>query len=88
MFTTTDLRSKTSRLVRILDDGGEVLLLHRSKVIGEIIPKNKQAKILTGKDISEIKKLSKNLHLSYISDRQIEKRYRLYLKKRYGKRIS
>ena len=43
-ITTTELRTKTSELVKILKMGHSVLLIHRSKIIAEIIPIKDQSK--------------------------------------------
>jgi len=38
-ITTTELRTKSSNLVESLLKGEEINLIHRSKVIGAIVPK-------------------------------------------------
>ena len=85
IITTTDLRSKTPQLVDTLKNGGEVILVHRSKIIGKIKP----AKEETIKfNAEKFKKLAVELNLPKLSDREIRKRYSEYLTKRYGKNIS
>lgn len=43
-ITFTELRTKTKWLVKMLLAGNSVLLIYRSKIIGEIIPVNNQSK--------------------------------------------
>lgn len=37
-ITSTELRTKTSEVMRTLQNGGSIRLIHKSKVIGEITP--------------------------------------------------
>lgn len=37
-ITTTQLRTKSKELVKTLKEGGSLRLIHRSKIIGEILP--------------------------------------------------
>ncbi|MBI2086209.1 hypothetical protein HYT74_02620 [Candidatus Daviesbacteria bacterium] len=39
-ITTTELRTKSKELVKTLQEGNSVYLIHRSKVIATIMPKN------------------------------------------------
>lgn len=39
-ITTTELRTQSKKLVKTLQEGNSVYLIHRSKVIAIIIPKN------------------------------------------------
>lgn len=82
-ITTTDLRTKSSQLVNSLLKGHEVVLIHRSRIIGEIKPK-KESKPFTQEDIKQLKKLAEELNLPKTSYEQREKIYRKHLMKKYG----
>lgn len=43
-ITTTQLRTQSTQLVKQLHSGAKVALVHRSQVIGSIIPSSKTAK--------------------------------------------
>ncbi len=81
-ITTTELRTKSSKLVRTLRDGGTLRLIHRSHVIGEILPTyepkpfdpDKFEKFLNG---IKPKKL--------ILKKDRDKIYRKHLEEKYGK---
>lgn len=82
-ITTTQLRTQSSDLVEILKKGGSVSLIHRSKVIGEIKPKE-TPKPLTIEDVNQLKKLAKDLNLPKTSYKQREGLYRKHLMEKYG----
>jgi len=86
-ITTTDLRTKSKQLVKTLQEGGTVNLLHRSKIIGEIRPKQ-ETRALTKADINELKELAKKLNLPKITYRERGKNYRKHLMVKYGKGLS
>ena len=83
-ITTTQLRTKSKDLVKALDEGKQVDLIHRSKIIGEIRPK-KYKKIFDAENF--LKKASK-LNLPILSDEDMEKRYREAMEKKHGKDFS
>lgn len=87
-ITTTQLRTKSSKLVHDLSLGQVIQLVHRSKIIGELKPKQKNSKILSQIDLKEIIQTVKAAKIPRLSDKQIATRYRNHLKKRYGKNIS
>lgn len=87
-ITTTDLRTKSSKLINALQHGLSVSLIHRSKIIGEISPKKKTANFLTKEDIAELKNLARELNLPKTSYKEREKKYRKHLLKKYGKGVS
>lgn len=86
-LTTTELRTKSSQLIEVLKKGGSVSLIHRSKLVGEIIPK-KEVKTLTKEDIKVLKKLAKELNLPKTSYKERERRYRKHLMEKYGQGLS
>lgn len=87
MITTTELRTKSKELIKLLKEGCSVDLIHRSKVVGEIKPK-KMAKLLTESDIQELKELAEELNLPKLTYKERERRYRAHLMKKYGKGLS
>lgn len=82
-ITTTNLRTQSSKLVDTLKKGGEVSLMHRSKVIGIIKPQ-KETKALTKNDIKQIKNVAESLNLPKISYKEREKLYRKQLINKHG----
>lgn len=87
LISTTQLRTKSKELVKVLKEGRSVDLIHRSQVIGEIRPKH-EGKVLTRKDIEDIKRIAKEMNLPKTSYRQREKLYLKHLMEKYGKGLS
>jgi len=87
VITTTELRTKSKELVRVLQQGYSVNLIHRSRVIGKIKPMD-EAKPLTKEDIVKIKQLAKELNLPKLSYKERERRYRKHIMGKYGKGLS
>ncbi len=86
-ITTTELRTKSSQVVKTLKNGGTLRLIHRSKVVGEILP-TYEPKPLTKEDIETLKKLAKELNLPKLSYKERERRYRKHLMEKYGTGLS
>lgn len=86
-ITTTQLRTKSSELISSLSKGESIFLVHRSKIIGEIKPKE-VIKPLTKGDIKELQKLAAELNLPKTSYKEREKKYRSHLVKKYGQSLS
>lgn len=84
-ITTTQLRTKSKELVKVLQEGRSMDLIHRSKVIGEIKPKIYDPKPF---DPDQFLKIVKKLNLPKLSYKERERRYRAHLMKKYGKGIS
>ncbi|MDP3955133.1 MAG: hypothetical protein Q8Q15_02090 [bacterium] len=84
-ITTTELRTKSKRLVEILREGKSVDLVHRSKVVGEIRPKIYDPKPF---DAKAFMRLVKDLNLPRTTPAQRERIYRKHLLEKYGKGIS
>lgn len=82
-ITTTELRTKSSKVVRTLNEGGTLRLIHRSKVIGEILPTYEPKPF----DAKKFEELVNSLHLPKTTYAQREKVYRAHLMKKYGKGI-
>lgn len=85
IISTTELRTKSKKLVASLKQGETVDLVHRSEVIGEIRPKISEPKPF---DPEKFLKLVSSLNLPKLSDEEIEENYRQHLVKKYGKGIS
>lgn len=84
-ISTTELRTKSSQVVKTLKEGGTLRLIHRSRVIGEIFPTQDPKPFDPdefGKFLDSIK--PKKL----ISKKDREKVYRKHLEEKYGKGIS
>ena len=84
-ITTTELRTKSKKLVEALQEGKSVDLVHRSKVIGEIKPIIFDPKPF---NVAKFLKTIKKLNLPRLSKRQMEARYRKHMVEKYGKSIS
>lgn len=87
-ITTTELRTKTTGLVEALQGGEEVDILHRSKIVGRIIPKSvSQRPIKTVTDpaklISGIKRLVGDAGKYTKEERKAI--YHKHLESKYGK---
>lgn len=85
-ITTTQLRTRSSQLVNSISKGNTVSLVHRSKVIGRIVPDNNAAiKTINAKSLAE--KVDK-LGLPKLTLEEIDRRYRIAMIKKHGKGIS
>jgi hypothetical protein len=84
-MTTTDLRTKSSQLVKTLKEGKSVDLIHRSEIIGEIKPKIKDPKPF---DAKKFLKAVKRLNLPKLSAREMDRRYRAAMEEKHGKGVS
>lgn len=86
-ITTTELRTKSNKVVKTLKEGGKLSLIYRSRVIGEILP-YQEPQPLTRKDIEEIKISAQKLDLPKLSYKERAKRYRTHIMKQYGQGVS
>lgn len=84
VITTTELRTKSKQLVKTLQEGRSIELIHRSKLIGEIKPKINDPKPFNP---DEFAKIAKRLNLPKLSYKERERRYRAHLMKKYGKSL-
>lgn len=85
LISTTQLRTKSSQLIKTLEDGKTIDLIHRSRVIGRISPTLAEPKPF---DAKKFLKLSKKLNLPVLSYKEREGRYRKHLIEKYGQGIS
>lgn len=88
LITTTQLRTKTPILVKTLERGEETRLIHRSKIIGKILPYYQEKPALTKESIKRLTRLANSLNLPHLSPAQREKNYREHLTEKYGQGLS
>ena len=84
-ITTTDLRTKSKELIRVLREGRSVDLIHRSKIVAEIRPKIYDPKPF---DARKFAKLVEKLNLPNLTPKQADRRYRAAMMKKHGKGLS
>ena len=84
-ISTTQLRTKSSQLVKLLQEGYSINLIHRSRVVGEIKPKTYDPKPF---DPDKVAAAAKKLNLPKLSYKERERRYRTHLMDKYGKSLS
>ena len=80
-ISTTDLRTKTTSLVEILAHGGCVDLVHRSRTIGEIKPKNTTFKVLNG---NKLQIILEKLNFPRLTEKEMSNRYKTAMTKKHG----
>lgn len=81
-ITTTELRTESSKLVKTLEVGGTLRLIHHSKVIGEIIPTREPKPF----DPDAFEKFLDSLKpKKLVARKNRDKIYRKHLEDKYGK---
>lgn len=85
VITTTELRTKSKQLVKTLKEGGRLSLIHRSRLIGEIMPVQ-EPKPFDPDAFNKFLDSMKPKRLIPKKDR--EKVYRKHLEEKYGKSLS
>lgn len=86
-INTTELRTKSSKLIDSLLKGSVVSLVHRSKIVGKIQPVQESQSIIF--DAAKFKKFIDSLgSLKRITKKEREKIYRKHLQEKYGKGVS
>ena len=86
LITSTELRTKTNRLVNALLRGEEVDLVHRSKIIGEITPKRSGSKPVNPRSLAKaLKGLEPKRKMTF---KDAVKNYEHYMIYRHGPRLS
>lgn len=84
-ITTTQLRTKSKELVKTLKEGGTLRLIHRSKIIGEILPTHEPNPF----DPEAFEKFLDSIKpKKLIPKKQRERIYRKHLEEKYGKSVS
>ena len=84
-ITTTQLRTKSTKLIEELRNNNSVSPVHRSIVVGLIQPAQPEGKPF---DVESFKKLIKKLNLPKTTYAQRERIYRSHLMKKYGRGLS
>ena len=84
-ISTTQLRTRSKALIKALQEGRSVDLIHRSKVVGEIRPKIHDPKPF---DPDKLAAIAKKLNLPKLSYKERERRYRAHIMRKYGKGLS
>ena len=84
-ITTTELRTKSKDILKALEEGHSIDLIHRSRIVGEIRPKIEDPKPF---NTSEAAKIAERMNLPHLSPKQIEARYRAAMNKKHGKGLS
>ncbi|MBI2010611.1 MAG: hypothetical protein HYS86_05590 [Candidatus Chisholmbacteria bacterium] len=87
VITTTELRTRSKDLIKTLQEGRSVGLIHRSKVVAEIKPVY-DAKPLTEEGVKRIQEAAKKLNLPKLAYKEREKIYRKHLRQKYGMDLS
>lgn len=85
-ITFTQLRTKSSKLAKSLEEGEEVKLIRRSEVIARVIPERE-----TKEKIIHVKKLEakiQKLNLPRLTFKEIDRRYRIAMMKKHGQGLS
>lgn len=97
-ISTTDLRTKTPLIVETLKRGEKITLLHRSKLMGLIVPQvdglqevdSQQKKINRKKNFESFMQALKEARegAQITTDEKREQIYRKHITKKYGKDFS
>lgn len=88
-ITTTQLRTQSKALVSALKSGKEVKLVHRSNIIGKILPQLPQEsrpKVNPTEFLEFVKSFGSKL--PNLTPAQRERNYRQHLEKKYGRHLS
>ena len=85
-MTTTNLRTQSPLLVRLLSQGSSVSLVHRSKIVGVVSPVSGEPEPVTETALSSFLHRFRTLPLIPVARR--EQVYRHNLEKKYGQSIS
>ena len=83
-ISTTQLRTRSKDLVKALDKGRKVDLIHRSRLIGEISPKEEVKTF----NVKRFTKIANKLNLPHLTEEEREKRYRQAMDNKHGIRVS
>ena len=81
VITTTQLRTRSRELIKALEEGQSVDIIHRSKIVGEIRPKTYDPKPF---DTKKLARIIESLNLPRLTSKQIDRRYRIAMMKKQG----
>ncbi len=88
IVTMTELTRKTGKMIKALDEGKELTLLYRSKVIGTIKPERKP-KVITEEKLRELEAAIRAAKPKKLIPRhKRDEVYRKNLEEKYGTRVS
>ena len=83
-ITFTELRTKSRNLAKALEEGKEIKLVRKSRIVGKIIPG-------TPINVIDAKKLQAKidqLNLPRLTIQEIDRRYRMAMMKKHGQSLS
>lgn len=85
-ISTSQLRTKSSDLIKTLTNGKSVMLIHRSRKVGTIKPEPSESDKLVLFDANKFGKLLGELDPPPVpkTDEERERKYREHLVKKYG----
>ena len=86
VITTTELRTKSKELVQVLREGRSVDLIHRSKVVGCLIP-NKDARTKTI-NVKRLEAKINKLDFPHLTNKEIDRRYKAAMMNKHGQGLS
>lgn len=84
-MSTTELRNKMAVMVAALKQGQRVKIIHRSEILGTILPESSEPKKFDAEKAE--KALAKMEPRKLISIKDYDKIYRDNLEEKYGKRV-
>ncbi len=79
-ITFTELRTKSKDLAKAIEQGKEVKLIRKSKVVGKIVPE----KAVKTFNAQRMKKIVEKLNLPRLTEEEREKRYREVMERKHG----
>ena len=82
-ITTTDLRTKSKDILKALEEGRSINLIHRSKIVGEIKPASNINLKTINANLLEDK--IQQLDLPRLTLKEIDRGYRAAMRKKHGK---
>lgn len=85
-ITTTELRTKSTEMIKQLQQGSVISLIHRSKIVATVVPSQPQEpKVVTAKALRTFNK--KFGFSTNTTAAQRKQRYAEHLEKRYRKSV-
>lgn len=85
-ITFTQLRTKSRNLAKALEEGTEIKLVRKSKIVGTIVPdKSIAVKTINAKRLQA--KIDR-LDLPSLTMKEIDRRYRIAMTKKHGQGLS
>ena len=82
-ITFTELRTKSHNLAKALENGEEIKLVRKSRIVGKIIPDNSVA--IKSINAKKLETKIDRLDLPSLTMKEIDRRYRLAMMKKHGK---